>query len=647
MREWLIVIDGFAAGWIEALVRACWQGGLALGLVWVACRLFPRISPRARSWLWRLAFLKLAVAFLSPATIDVELLPAPVASVAQERPAASPGTTFAPEVTLTAQGTARLPVSGWPPATRLSLAGWLFLAWCFGVGAHLVRLCRDHGQAQRLRRTGRRADDERLERWRAEAAERLGLRRRTRLLISAVVTKPLLLGACRPTIILPTQCLANSTPAQTRLVLAHELAHAKRHDLWWGWLLWLGETLFYFHPLVWLASAEWRLTQEMACDALAIGATESPLAEYGAMLLEVSSGASGPLTASRSVAVGIVETKRNLERRLEAMKLIRQKLTKRIRVVTACLLGAGGLATLPWGVVAAKAPPAEQAPWAPVRNEAELAETRGDDQSTPSPSKAATAARAPETEREKEVRVFSLRYADAESVAKYLQALSQADSTDPGEADRKFTVVADPRTGAVIVRAPQDEMARCMKLISALDVETAEGERSVDNGPEANHSRRPLPIMAPRAGFVQKVFVTSGKAVKTGDPLIQLDDREARGRLRNAVAQLEIAKAALAIQEAEARGIFRDCERLQALTAKGAVPADELEAKETAQEVAKARVAKAQAELGLATQLVVQAENEVALLIIRAPKDGTVCRVRVQAGEYVAGAPSQPLMVID
>ena len=117
--------------------------------------------------------------------------------------------------------------------------------------------------------------------------------------------------------------------------------------------------------------------------------------------------------------------------------------------------------------------------------------------------------------------------------------------------------------------------------------------------------------------------------------------------MRNAVAQLEIAKAALAIQEAEARGIFRDCERLQALTAKGAVPADELEAKETAQEVAKARVAKAQAELGLATQLVVQAENEVALLIIRAPKDGTVCRVRVQAGEYVAGAPSQPLMVID
>ncbi len=80
---------------------------------------------------------------------------------------------------------------------------------------------------------------------------------------------------------------------------------------------------------------------------------------------------------------------------------------------------------------------------------------------------------------------------------------------------------------------------------------------------------------------------------------------------------------------------------------KGVVPADELEAKETAQQVAKARVAKAQAELGLATQLVEQAEAEVALLTIRAPKEGTVYRVHVQAGEYVAGAPSQPLLVID
>src|SRR5512138_3563002 len=90
MKEVLMVVNDFAAGWLDALVSACWQGGLAIALVWVVCRAWPRISPRAKCWLWRLAYLKLAAAFLWPAPINLPLLPAPVLLNAQRRLVESP-----------------------------------------------------------------------------------------------------------------------------------------------------------------------------------------------------------------------------------------------------------------------------------------------------------------------------------------------------------------------------------------------------------------------------------------------------------------------------------------------------------------------------------------------------------------------------
>ncbi|MCW3053634.1 MAG: hypothetical protein JWN14_2804, partial [Chthonomonadales bacterium] len=62
MSLWNESLNTFAASWLETLIRACWQGGLALGLVWAVCRLVPRIPAAGRCWLWRLAYLKLLVA---------------------------------------------------------------------------------------------------------------------------------------------------------------------------------------------------------------------------------------------------------------------------------------------------------------------------------------------------------------------------------------------------------------------------------------------------------------------------------------------------------------------------------------------------------------------------------------------------------
>lgn len=71
-------------------------------------------------------------------------------------------------------------------------------------------------------------------------------------------------------------------------MLAHELAHFKRGDLFWNWLPVVTQGLFFFHPLVWLAGREWRRLHEICSDRLAIEITQAGRADYGKVLLKAA-----------------------------------------------------------------------------------------------------------------------------------------------------------------------------------------------------------------------------------------------------------------------------------------------------------------------------------------------------------------------
>ncbi len=642
MKQALIVVNDFAADWLDALVNACWQGGLALALVWVVCRALPQISARTKCWLWRLAYLKLAAAFLWPAPIRLPLLPAPVMLNAQRQLEESPTALLIPPAEPALSALTSPVVSGQTAPVRLSFAGWLLLGWSIGVGVGLVRILADWRKALRLRRGSRAADDELLTEWCAQAAQRMRLPRLPGVQVSDQVLQPLLLGPLRPVIVVPASFLAGSSPSRLRMMLAHELAHTKRLDLWWSWLFAFGEIVFFFHPLIWWCRAECRLTQESACDALAIGAAEYRLADYGTMLLEIAAPPNRLTAISRSATVSIIETKKNLERRLNAMKLILQTPSRRVWLMTACLLGAGILGALPWRVTA-QAPVATPQAQGASKAIVFAAQPPPDLKTTAASPEAKPKSDDASSRPASELKVFALKHADAEEVAGHVQRL---------KLDRAVTIVADHRTSAVIVQAPREEMERVTELIRTLDAETADNARAAEPATGTNALSRPIGIVPSRPGFVQRVFVTSGTTVEKGDPLIQLEDAETEGKLNNAIVQMDVAKAALMIQEAEAKGVRREYDHLKALAdhrvppEQKALSSDALDAKATAVEVAEARIVKARAELKLAEQQAQQAKMEVNALTIRAPKGGTVARMRVQPGEYVAGPSSQPLMMI-
>src|SRR5262249_18465121 len=60
--------------------------------------------------------------------------------------------------------------------------------------------------------------------------ERLGVRGVVALLESARVEVPMVVGWLRPAILGPAAALSGLSPAELEAILAHELAHIRRHD---------------------------------------------------------------------------------------------------------------------------------------------------------------------------------------------------------------------------------------------------------------------------------------------------------------------------------------------------------------------------------------------------------------------------------
>jgi beta-lactamase regulating signal transducer with metallopeptidase domain len=82
-------------------------------------------------------------------------------------------------------------------------------------------------------------------------AERLGLARQVQLRESLVATVPLVVGWLKPMILLPSSVISGLSIKQLEMILAHELAHIRRHDYLVNLLQSIIETLLFYHPGVW------------------------------------------------------------------------------------------------------------------------------------------------------------------------------------------------------------------------------------------------------------------------------------------------------------------------------------------------------------------------------------------------------------
>jgi beta-lactamase regulating signal transducer with metallopeptidase domain len=162
----------------------------------------------------------------------------------------------------------------WAEGRAATLLPWLALAWMCSVAVLLARLAGGWLLNRKIRREADAAAQ--LHGCRVALARlgaRLGVTRAVRLCRSALVEVPTVVGWLRPVILMPACALAGMSAAQLEAIIAHELAHVRRHDYLVNLLQSFVETLLFFHPAVWYVSRRARAEREHACDDLAVEAT--------------------------------------------------------------------------------------------------------------------------------------------------------------------------------------------------------------------------------------------------------------------------------------------------------------------------------------------------------------------------------------
>lgn len=99
---------------------------------------------------------------------------------------------------------------------------------------------------------------------------RLGIQRAVQFAQSALVEAPTVVGYLRPIVLLPASTITGLTTAELELILAHELAHIRRHDYLVNLAQTVIEALLFYHPGMWWVSSQVRRERENCCDDIAV-----------------------------------------------------------------------------------------------------------------------------------------------------------------------------------------------------------------------------------------------------------------------------------------------------------------------------------------------------------------------------------------
>jgi uncharacterized protein (TIGR03435 family) len=275
--------------WVErlgwTLIHFLWQG-LSIAVLYAAARrsLARAASPNAR---YLLACAALAAMLAAPLVTWGLLRPADTipdnAYRIRSAPPAASTTGIAPTAALPIS--VRAAVSGVKPSQFLL---WVVMVWLAGALVFWVRLAGGWVVAARMRSVLVRHAPPEWQEILNELAAWIGLSRPVRLLISALVQVPTVVGWLRPVVLVPVGALGGLPAEHLEMLLLHELAHIRRHDYLVNILQSVAEALLFYHPVVWWISGHVRAERELCCDAVAVSVNGDALT-YAQALMELES----------------------------------------------------------------------------------------------------------------------------------------------------------------------------------------------------------------------------------------------------------------------------------------------------------------------------------------------------------------------
>ena len=148
---------------------------------------------------------------------------------------------------------------------------WVVALWAAGAALMLLRLGVGLLWVQRQTRVGNYQLDPYWQGRLYALARKLDIGWRVRLGIVAGLDSPITAGCWRPVVLVPAALISGMPVALLEALLAHELAHIKRHDYLVNLLQSAIEVALFYHPSVWQLSRRIRVEREQIADDLAVG----------------------------------------------------------------------------------------------------------------------------------------------------------------------------------------------------------------------------------------------------------------------------------------------------------------------------------------------------------------------------------------
>jgi beta-lactamase regulating signal transducer with metallopeptidase domain/HEAT repeat protein len=262
-------------GWV--LVHAVWQGG-AIALMLGAILAFTRRARPAARYLVALSALMATVAF-------------PVLTASR----------FGDTVVAGERGSLVLPVATLGTAIDRTLP-WIVALWCVGLLFLALRFAGGLARVRTLLIERVEPVPREISAFAARTCRMLGIRGDIPLVASHRLEVPVVIGWLRPVVLIPVALLTGLTPSQLETLIAHELAHVRRHDVLVNLLQSAVETILFFHPAVWWISEQVREEREKCCDDLVMRVCRHDVATYATALLalEERRGATPAFVAAAS-----------------------------------------------------------------------------------------------------------------------------------------------------------------------------------------------------------------------------------------------------------------------------------------------------------------------------------------------------------
>jgi len=138
------------------------------------------------------------------------------------------------------------------------------------------------------------------------------------------------------------------------------------------------------------------------------------------------------------------------------------------------------------------------------------------------------------------------------------------------------------------------------------------------------------------SGVVEEVLIKVQDQVKKGDPLFRVDSRAARAVVASREAEIPVLTARFTEAEANLAEKKDLLDRVTKLGSKNVASEEEVRRATFQHRAAEALQARAAAELQLGKVLLAEAQTDLDLTLVTAPRDGEILQVNIRSGEYAS-----------